>query len=311
MHFNLSNCENQGSIETTDSNVGGIIGGIGEGTTKITLTNCTNNGNVTGGLVQIGGLVGKLHNTNKVAKLTFVDCTNNGSVTSQGAGSFDYSRVGGFIGWIRQVSGNEVIFNNSKNTGKITGSKTHAGGFVGLGATYTKVTINGCTNSGEINGTGYVGGHVGAGYFISISETSKNTGKIQATNNPGYAGGFIGDAANTTTLENCENSGTVINKYRYGGGLIGHSLLNTTIRSCTNTQEVKNTYAFAGGLIGAVGTTSGTASAYNLTITDSENTAKVSGTNQIGGLVGRIYSLGTILFSRNYQNYRLCEQWHH
>jgi len=102
--------------------------------------------------------------------------------------------------------------------------------------------------------------------------------KIKATE--GYAGGLIGkieaEADNQFIIKDCKVDGTVVEGALNIGGLVGYGE-NIQVQGCEVSIEVKGNSKTIGGLIGRQKGGS---------IIESHNTAMVSGTKIVGGLVG-------------------------
>ena len=179
---------------------------IMEGETSI-IRNVTNNRSLLGS----GNTNGAFFATLTIAgKVRFENCVNNGDyIQNGGAGSANYNhKIGGFVG---SMATGTVEFVNCVNNGDITASQ--AGGFIGVYATGTTITLTNCTNTGTItglaNGTAY--GHAGG-----LIGAMNNRGKVTSTT--------------TVTLTGCTNTGDILlqntdNNTQAGafGGLIGHA----------------------------------------------------------------------------------------
>ena len=234
---------------------------------------------------------------------SITDCTNAGDV-------FGSSNLGGIAGY---ADDNKSPIENCTNTGTIRGDDW-IGGIVG--DNYSAVT--GCSNEGEIIGSGgeYIGGIVGYNNYnvsdcVNSGKVSGSTVggiagtngyKIDACENAGeiigssYAGGIAGvnqqkgynDFQYAGAITDCVNSGTVTITGGYWGGVGGVAGINkesAVIADCHN--EGKVTYvviydgesADAGGVVG-----------YNTgTVTGCDNSGEVSGNRYVGGIAGRNY----------------------
>ena len=107
------------------------------------------NGSITTSGTNYGGLLGGWSN----GKLTMEDCVNFGSVVSTGSGD-TRSVIGGLLGFIATPIQEEVSLTGCANTGAITGYT--AGGLVGTlshNASYvnTKIFIRSCLNTGTVS----------------------------------------------------------------------------------------------------------------------------------------------------------------
>ena len=153
-----------------------------------------------------------------------------------------------------------------------------AGAAIGMmlnGATADKITV-----SGAVTGYDGVGGIVGR--LIIDGTISNCINNASVTSSYGGIGGIVGkayyeDGDNTSTFASvteCTNNGT-ITAPKYVGGIVGLARANVT--ECVNNGAVVGGTQ-TGGIIGQL-IAAGTVSA-------NENTAKISGTNHLGGIIG-------------------------
>ena len=103
----VTNCYNTGSVESSGSYAGGVVGSL-DGT----VTNCYNTGSVSGSSL-VGGVVARASSS------AVTNCYNTGSVESSGPG------VGGVVG-----NASDSTVTNCYNTGSVSGSN-NVGGVVG------------------------------------------------------------------------------------------------------------------------------------------------------------------------------------
>ena len=180
--YNVDNCTNDVNITYTarGSFIGGIIGfSNGE------ITNCTNNGNIESYANDVGGIVGKI--TDIYGKVfTYQNLKNNGNVKGN-------NYVAGIVGYVYRrdnLNWNDsgfVVFDNVDNNGDVCGID-NVGGIIGF--TYLddpdwyEINIRGTklTNKGSISGENYVGELIGHYNFADGSMSSVSdytvTGKI-------------------------------------------------------------------------------------------------------------------------------------
>ena len=136
-------------------------------------------------------------------------------------------------------------------------------------------------------------GYIGL-FGSSQGNTIKNigiTGYMKTTIDT-YAGGLIGRGG-TINLENCYNLGNITANKASAGGIIGYT--NTSnIDSCYNKGNVNGNYS--GGIVGY--------SYYSipLTILNSYNSGKITGTNDGGGIVGYQNGVNSSLEIKNTYN---------
>ncbi len=224
--------------------------------------------------VVIGGIVGKNNGG------TISNCTSIVDIT----GSVD-SNVGGIVG-----SGESGTIENCCNTGSInvTGSvDSNVGGIVGLAGNpngRVTVTVENCENTGNVTVKGNAdgtGGIVGGADSGTVSNC-RNSGSIDG--NESKTGGIVGD--NYGAIFRCYNTGAVSGGN--AGGVAGQNVCsqsgpNSIVENCYNTGAVSGS-GDVGGIVGY----NNNSNYYNSTVKNCYNTGKVTGTGKLGGAVGRI-----------------------
>ena len=182
------------------------------------------------------------------------------------------------VGLFGVVDGGTVKDLNLKDVNINVASSNLAGAAIGMmlnGATADNITV-----SGAIVGNDGVGGIVGR--LIIDGTISNCINNASVTSEYGGIGGIVGkayyeDGANTSTFASvteCTNNGT-ITAPKYVGGIVGLARANVT--ECVNNGAVVGGTQ-TGGIIGQL-IAAGTVSA-------NENTAIISGTNHLGGIIG-------------------------
>jgi hypothetical protein len=196
--------------------------------------------------------------------------------------------TGGLIGGISGA--NDVAISNVNVTGVITGA-SYVGGIIGNSS--ATLTIDGGTMASSITGTTtttYLGGIVGSS---TGATTLKNLvidgqGGAKVITSLRYTGGAVGYATGDLALDNVHSSMNV-NATSYDvGGLVGYSTTNSfSIKNSSNFGNVTSTNVRVGGLVGLM---------LGGSITDnSYSTGAVSGTTEVGGLVGSTTTNATTL----------------
>lgn len=183
-----------------------------------------------------------------------------------------------------------VIENVFVTSGYIKGSV--CGGIMAYGSNNTTL-VSRCWNGATIEGFD-VGGIVG----VSANKVYNcyNVGNLSGTNVGGIVGGRNQNGAGAREIIECFNTGD-ITASEYGGGIIGFARQSTTIDNCYNTGSVSGTgdpgnyWPAAGGLVGA--NYQGTCA-----ITNCYNVGEVSSTNYLGCLIG--YPMGNITVENSY-----------
>ena len=213
------------NLDTAFDGCVGFFGAVENATVK----NLTVAGNVSG--KNAAGIVARVF-----SGATIENCVNNANVTAT-------SKAGGIVSYAQGDNSNQYgalssdcTIKNCKNSGEVktTGdAATAAGGIYGWsGDESGKLKIIGCENSGEVTATGEkaAGGIVGQCRVITV-ENCTNNGNISSSKN---AGGIIG--ANDTaaaTIIGCHNTGTMTGAENKIGGIAGAVI--GTIKNCTTT----------------------------------------------------------------------------
>ena len=249
-----------------DRYIGGIIGGIYEGSTECENLYANNtisliygySGYGTGGIV--GYVEGKENN--------FYNCSNEGDIKQLDREDWAEG-IGGIIGAIE--SKNSII-ENCYNTGNIDAGGSN-GGIVG-DCFCVDITIRNSYNTGEIGGNWATGGIIG--FDVSGNSTKiyncYNLGKIYSNDYLGSSiGGIIGQSrSDVLELSGCYNKGEIYaseefaNQGGFIGGLIGQSN-DGKLYNCYNwgkinlfitlEHRVDEREQGIGGLIGQMGHT--------------------------------------------------------
>ncbi len=245
----ISDCINSGAIKGGNKNggdnigYGGIVGSlfsIGRSDTTFEVTRCLNTAKfeVSGTAMHVAGIVGM---ANSVPSLTITNCLNTGEMAHNNSGA--YNGTAGILGtfmcvnpawsWSNVTKGNLTI-QNCHNTGVIWGD--FAAGIMGSGRELfvadSKIIVENCSNSAQINGWTVGGGIVG-GYSLNNGcqfgnvtvKNCYNEGKVYANKesdpkvgDDGNAAGIVGriwadGSCGTTTIENCANAAAVTGKW--------------------------------------------------------------------------------------------------
>lgn len=148
-----------------------------------------------------------------------------------------------------------------------------------VGATFSNIVFENVSISVTAMRTAAL---LGRGNGVTISQVKVLSGTISGTES---VGGIVGILASTSAdyvnlITDCENHATITGTLYGSGGIIGDTSGNTvvTIERCKNYGAI--TAPYAGGMIGLF--RSGSTS----TINDCYNFADISGTAEVGGLVG-------------------------
>lgn len=291
-----------GMFINTTSTHNGLFGNSSGTVQNLTVVNSwVNGGKYTAGAV--GYNVGTIENINNSASITATDeCVGGIIGNSTYKGYNNYSTIKnvenkGFISGKNNVGGiagcaTAVVIDNAKNMALIEGVGYVGGIFGGIGAS-SKNDMKNLKNTGDINGSHFVGGISGhcAGITSVSSKTSSysclkssgSCGTLQVANNEGkiaglrYVGGIVGEVCHGT-LSELSNAGDVIGEGGTGG--IVSSMSYTTVTSVYNMGDVYGGN-YVGGIVGynEEGVTS---AAYS--------TGKVDGDSLVGLMIGYNYN---------------------
>lgn len=245
-----------GSITGTGSNVGAIVGSAN----NTTLTNVVNSAAVSGNS-NVGGIVGSADGT------TVENAINTGTIEGN---STSETNVGGLIGEMKDSDTADnyksQIIGNSYNLGDVSGNGHNVGGLVGYASNST------IGNPSVVNSKP-----------VENIETVYNRMDVTGAYN---VGGIVGNMVGST-VQNAENSGTVLVSGHYGGEYTFHTDYTKDNYSAGGSKTVSVNVANVGGIAGTSSSS---------TITDVLNTGDVSsskGTNNdyydagnVGGIVG-------------------------
>jgi|GEM_PF-664945 len=194
----------------------------------------------------------------------------------QGKGIYS-NATGGLVG----IAQSSVTIEGSHSSGSVSGFGT-VGGLTGQGGghisnSYSDADIYAARDSSGAR----VGGLVGWSYYYRDAYISDSyfLGNIKSD---GIAGGLIGindGGPDTNWIRRSYSKGTITgdNFYSIVGGLIGETLGTFTIDESFSSGVISGKFNYVGGLIGQ---------SRQAKITNSYSTAKISGQEYVGGLVG-------------------------
>ncbi len=251
------NCVNNSTVDGTKW-VGGVMGYISAGASRVQIEECVNNGAVTTSSACVGGILGGTRQVDGYGHNLIQSCVNYGAITCNSA---DFT--GGIVG-----CGRAIDIYSCQNYGTITSKRNNVGGISG-GSNSIDNLANGriyyCYNAGVVTGTYYTGGIVGGTKSVSVYQCA-NVGNVTGT----YAvGGIVGRSSGTvdyggsndirdTQVYDCYNAGTIVSTTNDAttGGIIGNAAFSgtttdnkfTQIKRCFNVGTVTGGRAIAGTL---------------------------------------------------------------
>ncbi len=242
---------------------------------------------------QAGGLIGSASGYIKI------DGVSNGSATKDETWIYSLGTTGGLIS-VAHTDSDILLTATISNTAKVQTGWSNPGGFIGnVGGVVTFSSSGTFTNHGTVY-SGYMAGgfisNIISGSQVTLNNCT-NTGEVTSNryNNEisDAAAGIVAFVGGTVTLNNCSNSGTI--NGGNAGGLVGLNITDTghtlagvgtvTITNSANSGSINSTYAAAsGGIMGYVGgNTTGL-----VTIENCSNTGAVTSPEKAGGAVGWI-----------------------
>lgn len=242
----VRNCKNFGIVNSTETAVGGIIGGAyqkeEEGKQLTKIINCQNKGEIGNSSAdQVGGICGHLRGK-------IQNCTNKGEIVG-------YQHVGGIVGVNRDGS-----IENCTNYEKVNTEYASGGGTAG---SIFNGTASRCKNFGSVclmengyYGVGGIAGRLGNTIDSGKIEQCYNEGEIYniktSSNDAVQAGGIVGNAVATETnlaeIINCYNAGYVHGYHT--AGIAGFARY-VKIQNCYNIGKISVDYGTTrlGGII--------------------------------------------------------------
>ncbi len=238
-------CSNTSDITTNYAGAGGIIG-VAD---SLSVTTSRNEGNIKGAIMyagdnssSIGRGAGGICGGSGVSWIS--GCENTGEISG-------HEGVGGIIGSTRLAYSEEngALYNNTylrycKNSGKVSASSSHVGGLCGEG----QLGCFGSLNTGDITGTGHVGGIAGH-TSLSVIHNTINNGTISGGN---YVSG-ISASSNSGVYANCQNYGKITATGSNAAGIVGLAGNNTMIHYCGNFNQISGGSSPLGGIVGEIG----------------------------------------------------------
>lgn len=311
-HGTIKNLKVKGTVTSTASRAGGIVGAV---RSPFTIENCTADVTVSSKYGANGGIIGTLAIYDKNETLTIKGCTFNGTVTGT-------SYNGGILGYV--LVGAEVpqriVIENCTNNGTVNCTSTGNGGIVGMlsPSVGTTVSITGCKNNGSVTGYRYTGGILGlidedangtsTNENVTYTVTNcENTNKATVTSTSGNGtGGIVGLATVASgcslTVSGCTNHGAVSGP-AYNAGIVAYIAnlssgkevngASYTITGCKNYGSVETTSGnVAAGIFGYYANSASGTVDNTLVVEKSANYGAITvngGEGQyVGGVIGAI-----------------------
>lgn len=263
-----------GEILGADYYVGGITGSAyNDDSGSIQLTRVHSSADITvdpDGAGTAGGIAGEID-----GDVAIYGSYNTGDIIGP-------SSMGGLVGYTNSIGESTPTITNSYNTGLVNDNADggyYMGGLVGY---VFGGSITDSYSDGDVlgNGAAYGGlvGHLN-GSISNSHATGQTFGSVDSFNIGGIAGELNGDGGGS--IERSYATGAV-NSKNNAGGLVGYMDTVSSIDNSYATGEVTGSSDNIGGLVGQLGD----GNAPNPSISRAYSTGSVSGTNNVGGLVG-------------------------
>ena len=291
-----------GQADVTVTATQGSAGGFAGQAVSYTLNAISVNGDISGTAngCMVGGIIAI---SEGVAQLS--NCNSIGNLTATETGEADAGSLGGAIAIIK--GGSSVTFTNCFSKGLLNHSSNYTGGIVGKSEGSCIANMESCSHFGDIQGTDYVGGVIGAMLDVTIAPTLHRY--------EGW-GGYSGSDENrqpvgtkyetlqekmtngskiSRSINNCTAIGN-INGSNWIGGIIGLDLSSNGYSSTTskNTKNAmifgyeNNKYTYIGEFYpGSFSYYTYTRSTVSYILTNNYYSGTIRGANYVGGLVGR------------------------
>lgn len=265
----ITKCVNRATVSAEKEFVGGILGSAESGSSYITY--CRNEAAVSGKSYAVGGIAGRT----SLSPIT--DCENSGEIKGLGEDSY---HIGGIVG---RTSGK---LDKCTNTGSISTVSTYAendGGVGGVAGFVWEVDdVTNCTNKASIDAEDMycVGGLFGS-VFTSIVDETNNVESTVTINGKSKVGGYIGYTSKAK-ISGLINTVSIEGDGEFVGGIVGSAESNSEIISCSNEASISGHSPAIGGIVGRASLSP---------ITNCNNSGEIKGLGSrsynVGGIVGR------------------------
>lgn len=264
----MTDCYNTGSI-TGEYNVGGVAGR----SSYDSMSDCYNEGSVEGSDDYVGGVIGY------ASKCKIARCINRAATTGS-------SSIAGIVGRISNYGVediNDYTITDCDNYGAITG-REQIGGIVGEIENSSSLLIENCNNHAAITANGDNAGGIAS--ILPQESIVSHCNNYAVVSSTGFAGGIVGQCEEDKKrkiINTCYNEGNVHSSGYFAGGIVGKIFGETNnddksvVVNCASVGNVSATNKYVGGLVGAN---------QGGMVLNSYSTGEVSGSSEVGGLVG-------------------------
>ncbi len=139
-------------------------------------------------------------------------------------------------------------------------------------STISNLTVKGSVTSTGSNAAGIAANAMGSNFTGCRNEA--------AVSGKSYVGGIAGNAP-SASFSGCVNTGAVSGQTSYAGGIAG---TGKSFSGCSNSGVISGTAQYTGGIVGSTNVSA------NVTLTNCENTAAITGAGYVGGIAGYLAS---------------------
>ena len=253
---------------------GGVLDGDGYTVTGLTINRP---GNTNTGVISRTGSDAEVKNIH-FENVVIVGGQRTGTITGILAGTITGVTITGSVsgagitgGVAGQVDGGGSVLESNTEI-NVTGAGNHVGGITGI--LNSNATLTNVSNTGNVSGQERVGGVAGQ---VNSNATINNAVVIgNVTGSGSYSGGITGLLNSNATLTHVSLTGNVSGQERVGG-VAGQVNSNAVISDATANGNVEGSGNLVGGIAGY--------SQHH--IINSSFSGNVSGTNDVGGAVGK------------------------
>lgn len=280
----INKCHNEGKIEASVYNIGGIAGYIG---TTGSITKCNNTGKIQATSFNLGGISG-------LSGVSIAGCYNEGKVNNE-YNSLENPTINCNVGGILGTASAIISVENCYNVGGVYfKGASYVGGILGKASV---TTLNNCYNIGEIieidwasASVGGIGGSLTVSWAGSVSNCCNYSDvSVHSTMIGGILGWLTGSQE---TIENCYNNGKICNinpksysrsRTQIAGIVAMGSGGGKTYRKCYNVGDLSNNYYNASEELIA-----GIACNASIEMTDCHNMGEIKGESTMNSYLNEI-----------------------
>jgi hypothetical protein len=279
-HSSIEDVSLTGSINATRF-LGGVVGNIewdSGSSATLAMSAVVSNLEITSEKDDVGGVIGRFRVPSDYASINLSDVSASGSIKpfiqSNGNLSFGGTKVGGLIGNI-DVDGGEFIIASGFADVSVSATSAYVGGLIGRlhGAGYS-ATISSSVAYGDVTGSSQVGGLIGefdlgTGSSALISDAEAH-GAVSTSGSSGESGGLVGRVQKRQDAQGVISGSTASGAVSSGGRRLG-------------------------GLVGRISGPGG-----SFQIESSSASGSITGSTNVGGLVGFIAHEGELRIADSY-----------